>query len=650
MRSLPTVVVALAGRQNSGKTSLMMHATGSRQRPVNFPGSSVERAEATTRRGDRLVRLIDLPGIASTNAISPDEQVSLEYLRGHDGDAPDVMCVVADASKLSVELRLLSELMALDHPVVVALTKNDVARAEGRPVDAAALAAALGVRVVEVDALRGTGVDALIAAALATAGGKGATFPELHPDELAAAVQATDGTGGPTLTDRIDAVVLHPVLGLPLLLALVYGVFQLIFSGADPLIGLIETAQDAISGGVEGAIEAGALRSFLVDGLINGVGSILVFLPQIVILIALVSVLEGTGYMARAAFLLDRALSRVGLSGRSFVPMVSSFACAVPGILAARIIDDERDRLATIVTAPLMSCSARLPVYVVLIGAFFPTEWAGAVLLGIYLLGVITAALVAWALRRTVLAGDQTALMMELPTYQPPSWRVVFGQVVSASRAFMVLAGTVIFGTAILIWVLSYYPRPLEVHERFEAARVAHVSAGTDDEEALARLDTEEATAYLEGSYLAQAGKAMAPAFAPAGFDWRITVGILAAFPARELIVPTLGILYSVGDVDPGDFEVSSLDGTPPPEGGLRARMRAATDSSGRRTFNPLVALSLMVFFALCSQCAATLGTIRRETRSWRWPIFTFAYMTVLAWIVAVLVYQAGAAAGLGLS
>ncbi|MGM0575455.1 MAG: ferrous iron transport protein B [Myxococcota bacterium] len=646
------LTVALAGRQNAGKTSILMHLTGSIQKPVNFPGSSVERSEAHTQWEDVALRLVDLPGIASLHTVSPDERIAVDYLRGEaDEPPPDVVCVVVDAGKLTVELRLVDELRALGPPLVVALTKNDVCRVEGRPVDVAGLQAAIGVPVIEVNALSGAGTHALEEAFVDASVGGPQDSRAIDPDAIARSVQPADDDQGPSLTDRIDAVVLHPVFGLPLLGLVVYGIFQLIFTGADPFIGAIESGQQALADVVLGLLGPGALRSFVVDGLINGVGSIVVFLPQIVMLIALVAVLEATGYMARAAFLLDRVLSKVGLSGRSFVPMASSFACAVPGILAARIIDDERDRLATIVTAPLMSCSARLPVYVVLIGAFFPVAWAGLVLFGMYALGIITAALVAWSLRKSVLKGPRSVLMMELPVYQRPSLRVVMGQVRVASREFMVLAGTVIFATSIVIWFFSYYPRPAGIHEDFEAQRQEVAAAVQDEqvrEQRLAKLEAGERAAYLEQSWLARAGKAIQPVVEPAGFDWRTTVGILAAFPARELIVPTLGILYSAGEVDPGAYDVASLDVAAPKEDGLRANLREAMGSDGKRSFNPLVALSLMVFFALCSQCMSTLATIRRETRSWRWPVFTFVYMTVLAWLAAVAVYQMGSALGFG--
>jgi ferrous iron transport protein B len=641
-----TVTAVLAGRPNSGKTSLMMHLTRTAQRPVNFPGTSVERNESRIDVGDATLCAIDVPGIASLAPITRDEAVTIDLLRGNDGTAPDVICAVLDASKLSVELHLLRELQSLGRPIVVALNKLDVTRRLGRPVDPAALQRELGLPVFATNAHGGQGVDALRQGLVDHVGTPEPARP-FDPDELARRLQPITSTRG-GITEALDAVLLHRFLGLPILALVVFAVFQLVFSGAEPFMTWIEAGQDFVGDTLAARIPPGALQSFVVDGIVNGVGSILVFVPQVALLIALVTILEATGYMARAAFLLDRVLHRVGLSGRSFVPLASSFACAIPGILASRIIDNERDRIATIVVSPLMSCSARLPVYVVLIGAFFPVAWSGVVLFGLYALGIVTAAAVAFVLRRTVLRGGSSILLMELPVYHRPSWRVVGHQVWSACREFFVMAGTVIFATAIVIWVLSYYPRPSAVHAEFEAQR-AVIAADTDSgRRELERLDRAERTAYFEQSLLARAGKAIQPVFAPAGFDWRTTVGILSAFPARELIVPTMGILYSLGDVDPGHYDVASLRSGDGPDDGLRHKLRTATDPDGERSFTALTALALMVFFALCSQCMATLGAIRRETRSWRWPWFTFAYMTVLAWLAAVAVFQVGTLLGYG--
>ncbi len=646
------VTAALVGRQNSGKTSILMHVTGRTQKPVNFPGSSVERGESSVRVGDIDLRLVDLPGIASLDPISPDEEVAVGYLKRSDGDRAQVVCVVVDASKLAVELTLVRQLRELGLPVVVALNKVDVAAAEGRPADVGALSDALGVPVVPTNALTGDGADALANALIRSGQLAHRPMRDFEPAQLAARVQLTsaDAAAHRSLTDKLDAILLHRVFGLPILLVIIFGLFQGLFVLAAPFMDMIEGGQGWLSDAVAGAIEPGAMQSLIIDGLINGIGSIVIFLPQIALLMLFVSVLEGTGYMARAAFLLDRPLSKVGLNGRSFVPLVSSFACAVPGILATRIIENERDRIATIVVAPLMSCSARLPVYVLLIGTFFPAAMGGVVLLSLYLIGILVAVIVALIVRKTALRGPASALMMELPVYQRPSLRVIWAQVWAGCREFMVLAGTVIFAAAVVIWLLSYYPRPAAIHDGFaqQRAQAAEIADDGAREAALERAQAAEKGAYFEQSYLAEIGRAVHPLFAPAGWDWRTTVGVLSAFPARELIIPTMGVLYSLGDVDPGDFALSELGSEAHGEGGLRAKLRSARGADGAPVFSPLVAFAVMVFFALCSQCVATLATIKRETRSWRWPVFTFSYMTVVAWLAAVLVYQVGSALGLG--
>jgi ferrous iron transport protein B len=497
---------------------------------------------------------------------------------------------------------------------------------------------ALGLPVVVVDGLRGTGIDELRALLLAPAPLSGtAGDGRVGAAELAAAVQPPPDRR-PSRSDRIDAFLLHPVLGPLLLGVLMVGIFQLVFTVAGPFVAWIEAGQAGVGGAVEALVPPGALRSFLVDGLVNGLGSAFVFLPQIALLIALVAVLESSGYMARAVFLLDRVMRSVGLAGKSFVPLSSSFACAIPGILATRILDDERDRLATIAVAPLMSCSARLPVYVVLLAAFFPPQQAGMILFALYLLGIVTAFGVAFVLRRTLLRGGRSALAMELPVYQRPSLRVVGRQVATAVRQFLLTAGSVILVATIVVWALGYFPRPAAIAAHYEVLRAA-VPAGDAGQAERDRLDAQEAAAYLEQSWLASIGKGVQPVFAPAGFDWRLTVGILSAFPARELVVPTLGTLYSLGTVEADPDE---------PDAGLTRELREATDAQGRRTMNGLTALALMAFIALCSQCAATLGAIRRETHSWFWPAFTFAYMSLLAWLAAVGIQQVGTALGFG--
>jgi len=632
----PPRTVALVGRANSGKTSLSMHLTGSRQRPVNFPGTSVERTESETRHGDRVLRVVDLPGIASLRAHSRDEAVAVDFLRPRTGPVPDVLCMAFDASKLPVELHLLRELRQLGLPIVVALTKVDVATAEGFPIDVANLQRAIGLPLVAVNGSTGEGIEALRAALAGPLpapdpGAEGATSAAMAAERRRAVRRSR--------TDRIDAVLLHPIVGPVALAAVLLAMFQLVFTVAEPFMGWIEAAQAAAGEAIEGLVAPGVLQSLLVDGLVNGVGASLVFVPQIALLIAFVTIVEASGYMARAVFLLDRLLRRFGLSGKSFVPLTTSFACAIPGIVASRILGDERDRLATIAVAPLMSCSARLPVYVVLLAAFFPAHQAGLLLFLLYLLGIVTAVVVALVLRRTVLRGGGSMLAMELPVYQRPRVRVVAVHTWMAVAGFLRTAGTVILFATVVVWALGYFPRPVELQQQFAAERAA-APAGEAGDEVRAAIDAREAAAYLEQSWLADLGRTVQPVFAPAGFDWRMTVGVLAAFPARELVVPTLGTLFSLGEV-----EASSDSPDPRLEEALRNSRRA----DGRPVMNGLVALAMMAFFALCSQCMSTLAVIRRETHSWRWPIFTFVYMTALAWIAAVAIYQIGSWFGHGL-
>jgi ferrous iron transport protein B len=393
-------------------------------------------------------------------------------------------------------------------------------------------------------------------------------------------------------------------------------------------------------------LPAGALQSLVVDGVIGGVGAVVIFLPQIMILFFFIALLEDCGYMARAAFLMDRLMAGVGLSGKSFIPLLSSFACAVPGIMATRVIENRRDRLATILIAPLMSCSARLPVYVILIGAFVPTHrylgglvgLQGLVLLAMYAVGVVTAVVVAWLLKKTLLRGSTPPFVLEMPSYKMPSVRNVAYRMVERGWAFIARAGTVIFAVTIVIWALAYYPRS---DEQVAAEIAAQRAAIADNGEALAAFDEPEHIERLEAalhqrySFLGRAGQWVEPLVRPLGWDWRIGCAVIASFPAREVVMGVLGVIYQLGpDVDVGGDEDQNR---------LRQQLREARwDETGEPVYNLPVALSIMVFFALCAQCAATLAVIRRETNSWRWPVFTFVYMTTLAYFGALLTYQIG--------
>jgi ferrous iron transport protein B len=458
-----------------------------------------------------------------------------------------------------------------------------------------------------------------------------------------------------TWTDRLDRVLTHKVWGTLVFLAVMFIVFQAIFTWSRPLMKAISDGKDLLAEFLRDRLPAGPASSLLVDGVLEGVGSVVVFLPQIVILFAFIAVLEDCGYMARAAFLMDRLMARCGLSGKSFIPMLSSVACAVPGIMATRVIENRRDRLATILVAPLMSCSARLPVYILLIGAFltagFPRWLPGLVMFLLYAIGLVVAPLVALALKRTLLRGETPVFVMEMPLYKLPSLRTVLGRMADSGWAFLRRAGTLILASMVLVWALLYYPNTAPDGTRYDV-EVARLQKDLDSlrEEAekdgapeSLKEDLEARAAELNAlsgrwkrqSWLGRVGQGIEPAVRPLGWDWKVGMAALASFPAREVVVGTLGIIYNTGKADTETLVA---------EGKLGGAMKDATweDDPGRKVFTVPTALSLMVFFALCCQCASTLAVIRRETRSWRWPLFTLTYMTVLAYLGALVVYQVG--------
>ncbi|MFN9720743.1 MAG: ferrous iron transport protein B [Planctomycetota bacterium] len=444
-----------------------------------------------------------------------------------------------------------------------------------------------------------------------------------------------------TATDRLDAILTDRIAGLVICLAVLMLVFSTIYWFSAPLSEGVETLLGMLSDQVSAQLAPGPLRSLLNEGLIGGVGSVLVFLPQICLLFFFIGLLEDCGYMARAAFMMDRLMAILGLNGRSFLPLMSSFACAVPGIMATRVIDDRRDRFVTILIAPLMSCSARLPVYVLMIGAFIPNVFwlngwlpaRGVVLFLMSILGVVVSVPVAFILRRTLFRGEASPFLLELPDYRIPSLRVVLIRVWESAKAFVLQAGTLIFATSVVIWAAGTFPgdnsRRYELTAQIEQL-AENADANASDLEALSTELNQVNADLLRNSVLGRVGHAVEPVFRPLGWDWRISVGVLASFPAREVIIATLGTIYSLGsDVDENDE-------------GLRGTLGAATWPDGSRVFNVPVALSIMVFFALCAQCVSTLMVIRRETNSWKWPVFSFVYMTVLAWFGAWVTYQIG--------
>jgi ferrous iron transport protein B len=441
-----------------------------------------------------------------------------------------------------------------------------------------------------------------------------------------------------TWTDRLDKVLTHRIGGLAIFAPMMALLFYSIFVLADPLMGMIETGVTWSQETFGSILPAGPLRDLITDGVIAGVGNVIVFFPQICILFLFIAVLEDSGYMSRAAFLTNRIMSKVGLHGKSFIPLLSSHACAVPAIMATRTIENPRDRLVTILVAPLMGCSARLPVYTVLIAACLPgAAWIKAVLLiSMYALGVLAALFMAWVFKNTFLRGPAPAFIIELPPYRMPRVANVIREMWSRSQVFLVEAGTIILAMTIVLWALMNYPKSDTIAQQYEAQRTQlQEAAPTDAEEQLAAIDQAESSAQLANSFAGRLGQTIEPVIEPLGYDWRIGIGVLASFAAREVFVGTMGVVFSVGEAD----EESKP---------LRTQFQEATWPDGRKLFTPLVAFSLMIFYVLACQCASTLAVTKRETNSWRWPIFMLVYMSALAYVAALLVYQVGSALNIG--
>jgi len=449
-------------------------------------------------------------------------------------------------------------------------------------------------------------------------------------------------------SERIDNILTHKLTGTVFFVAIMMLVFQSIYSWAGPVMDIVDGAMGALGSWTGAMLPEGMVQSLVVDGIVAGVGGVLIFLPQILLLSLFISILEDCGYMARAAFLMDKLLGWCGLSGQSFIPMLSSFACAIPGIMATRTIHDRRDRFTTILVAPLMSCSARLPVYVIMIGAFVPNKHVlgglftlpALTLFLMYALGVAIAVPMAWIFKRTIFKGEKPPFILEMPSYKVPQVSTVAKKVYREGKEFVARAGTLIFAVTIVVWALAYFPRSSEIAERFDAQRIevienADISGEALDEQ-LAHINDLEEGAYLQESFLGRAGHWVEPVFLPLGWDWRIATATIASFPAREIIVATLGTLFNLGADEDAESE------------GLLTTLRSATWPDGRPLFNVAVALSIMVFFALCAQCAATLVTIKRETGQWRWPVLTFVYMTTLAYVGAFITFQVATLVGLG--
>ena len=759
-----TLTVALAGNPNSGKTTIFNALTGLRQKVANYPGVTVEKKVGKTVLEDgSSVDIVDLPGAYSLISRSPDEVVTMQVLRGLRADtpAPDVVICVVDASNLQRNLYLVSQLIEIGRPLVIALNMTDVAKRRGINLSASRLRDALGgVPVVPVVAHKKRGIDDLKKAikfasvatpinfALPEAMKKaiadladvlrnaehasdreapiiaerliihdsspdlenylkhanvrslvGAAIAQLHQqdiDPLQADIEAhyhwiddvaarslepacavlegdNGGVGVPptryesrgrdahatlleyahhplSLTDRLDRVFLHKIWGLLVFAAIMAVLFVSIFIVADPIMGATEEAVGWIGGLITGWLPDGAIKDLWTDGIVAGVGGVLVFVPQIAVLFLFIAILEDTGYLARAAFLMDRVLGKLGLSGKSFIPMLSSFACAIPGIMAARTIESKQDRLATIFVAPFMSCSARLPVYGLLIGAFFASQAAwvrGGIMFACYALGVLAAVLTALLFRKTFLKSAPTSFVLELPTYKVPQITQIIRVMVTNTWAFIRRAGTIIFCLSVILWAMAYYPRlSEEATARVTAASTARLLLAITDgvpnlsttamevqsesaqaEAKQAWIDQDLAAAQLEQSISGRLGHFIEPVIKPLGYDWKMGVGLIASFAAREVFVAQMGIVYAAGNAEE--------DAAP-----LEEAMKADTYADGRPVWTVPVAISLLVWFVLAMQCMSTVAIVKRETGSWGWAIGQLVYMNALAYVCALVAFQ----------
>jgi ferrous iron transport protein B len=621
----PQLSVSLIGVPNCGKTALFNRLTGSRQKVANYPGVTVERKEGRLvgPHSGRSFRVVDLPGAYSLEPATLDEAIARDVVLGRHASepAPDLLVCVVDATNLRLNLRLVLELKRLGRPMIVALNMSDVAAQRGYQLDRAALERALGIRVIPTVAVRAGGERELVEAI--DAYGFGESVLSLSAQRLeapapptAAELEATQREVRRVLNDsgyrvparlaaltRLDAVVLHPVAGPLLLATVLFLMFQAVFSWAKAPQNMINAGVQALNGWLAGVMPPGPLRGLLLDGVVAGTGSVLVFLPQILVLFLFILALEDSGYLPRAAFMLDRLMGRVGLSGRAFIPLLSSFACAIPGIMSARTIPSSRDRLATIMIAPLMTCSARLPVYALLIGAFIPQRAVGVlnlrglVLFALYLAGVASALLVALVLKRTVMRGEYRPLLLELPEYRLPHLSNLVLGLWERTRIFLTRVGTIILALMVVLWFLASFPAP----------------------------PADATGPAIQYSVAGLLGRGLQYVFAPIGFNWQISIALVPGLAAREVAVSALGTVYA---------------------------MSGSTDVAGALT--PVIAqgwsmatgLSLLAWYVFAPQCLSTLAVVKRETNSWRYPLYMAAYLFALAYLGAFVTYRVALALG----
>jgi ferrous iron transport protein B len=647
--------LALAGNPNAGKTTLFNLLTGLRAKTANFPGTTVELKTGSMRLGMEEIAVVDLPGLYSLDSTSPEEKLAGDALRGriNGSSLPDVALLVVDATNLERHLFLVSQVLELERPVIVALNMMDMARRDGIRIDVGQLREELGCAIVPISARDGAGIRDLkkeiakvagIAPAEAVghfkpacAGCSGCAYQARYEWTEKICTKVTDARAArrSAWTDKLDGIFTHPMAGVAVFLVVMLSIFALIFWAAKIPMDLIDHLFATIGGLAAAKIPAGDLQSLVVNGVIGGVGGILVFMPQICILFFALSLLEDTGYLARAAFVMDKIMRRFGLPGKAFVPMLSAHACAIPAVMSARVIENPRDRLLTILITPLMACPARIPVYAMMTAMIFPNSplKAALIITGAYAAGIAAALGVALIFRRTILPGRSKPLIIELPQYRIPALRTAFLHTFDRAKIFVKQAGTIILTISLALWALSYYPKSAPpaaaVAMTQQAAQIEKSGDAQKADELRASADRLTQQFSLQNSYAGKIGHTIEPVIKPLGYDWQIGIGIVSSFAAREVIVSTLAIVYGVGE-----------DAAEHNRGSLYDSLRRATRSDGTPIFNTATCMSLLVFYILAAQCLSTTAVVRRETNSWKWPLFQIAYMTGLAYVAALVVYQ----------
>ncbi|MFG0250856.1 MAG: ferrous iron transporter B [Phycisphaeraceae bacterium JB051] len=650
-------VVALIGNPNAGKTTLFNRLTGLRAKTGNFPGITIEKTEGSMDLLDgHRVNIVDLPGLYSIAGATDEERISRDVILGQTPGLakPAAVIVVLDATNLERNLFLISQVIELKVPTIAVLNMIDLARRDGLKIDADKLTAELGCPVVPVSARSGEGIEQLkqVLHLAMHQKEKDQAIPHLLHDTCAgcscpykgrydwaekvteACLESSRVAVG-RKTDRIDRILTHPVAGIVGFFAIMVGVFYLIFSLASVPMDLVDAGFTWAQGFVGNYIPEGHIHSLIVDGVIGGIGGVIIFLPQICILFFCLSLLEDTGYLSRAVFVMDRLMRHVGLPGKAFIPMLSAHACAIPGLMATRGIEDKRDRLVTILTLPLLTCSARLPVYAMVVALLFGDEPGKASLLftGAYSLGIVAVLGCAFVFKKTILPGQSKPLVMELPSYKIPSLRTALLITYDRAMVFVKKAGTIILLISLILWVLATFPTTApsaEVVQMRQQIQQLEDAGQAEEAEALAyKADVLEGEQALEYSYAGRAGKLIEPVVKPLGFDWRIGVGVVSSFAAREVIVSTLAVVYGVGEDVAEENPDAFID-----------RLREARRSDGQLLFSTATCYSLLVFYVLAMQCLPTQAVTKRETGSWKWAAFQLGYMTVLAYSASLITYQ----------